>query len=610
MSRPEASKKTAKRRTAAAVRGRLSLSFLLIAILAVMVPLLGILQYRWIGQVSAAERERLRENLDIAVDRFSEDVIREFERATFAFRLDGASSEESMEPLLARAWEQWQLTALYPDMIAGIYVVGPGADEAVDRRVQRFEPEGGTLRDVATPAALASLPTRLAPTGGFRRGGSVPRLDVIAADAEGIWLPAPILGRTSFREDASAIPLEWVALRLDRDTVTSTVLPNLVESHFAMRDFRVAIFDSPTADTIVYRSDDTVSRESTQAPDASVPVFVRDAGRGGRGGPQARGGGRGRGGGGFRRGQRPGPPPLTVLGADWQLLISHRLGSLEAAVSAVRARNLAVGFGILGLLAIAGSMAVIWAERVRTLGRMQIEFAAGVSHELRTPLAVIGTAAHNLSKGVVQDPKDVREYADIVLDESRRLGSMVDQIMLFAETESGRRRYDLKPVNIAQVVEEAIDTVSTSSEPIVEIRTRVQPDTPAVLADETALRHCLQNLVSNALKYGGRNGAVRVSVEAGLDESTRSISIDVTDQGNGIDPGDRPHLFEAFYRGRDVSRTPGNGLGLHLVKKMIEGQNGSVRVSSEPGRGARFTIKLPLAPEPAREPLKAAGVTT
>ena len=155
-----------------------------------------------------------------------------------------------------------------------------------------------------------------------------------------------------------------------------------------------------------------------------------------------------------------------------------------------------------------------------------------------------------------------------------------------------------------------VETVSTPSEPTVEIRTSVPPDTPAVLADETALRHCLQNLVSNAMKHGRHDGVARVSIDAATDESGRILRIHVADQGAGIDVADRPHLFEAFYRGRHVSRTPGNGLGLHLVKKMIEGQNGSVRVSNDPGEGARFTLELPLAPEPAGEPLKAAGVTT
>ena len=299
-----------------------------------MVPLLGLLQYRWIGQVSAgAERERLQENLDISVRRFSDDVIREMERATFAFRLDGVSSEESMEALLTRAWEQWQLTARYPGMIAGVYVVEPGSEAADDRRVRQFEADTGDLTDVPTPAALIGLPTRLEFPNGFRRGGPGPRLDVMPVGAEGIWLPVPLLARRSIAAGTPAIPLEWVTLRLDSDFVTSTLLPDLVESHFATRDFRVAIFESPTADGVVYRSDETMSREAIPVPDATVSVFGREGGRPPRGGAQGRGGGggRGRGGGGFRRGFGPGAPPLTVLGANWQLVVNHRLGSLENA---------------------------------------------------------------------------------------------------------------------------------------------------------------------------------------------------------------------------------------------------------------------------------------
>src|SRR5207244_10983552 len=92
----------------------------------------------------------------------------------------------------------------------------------------------------------------------------------------------------------------------------------------------------------------------------------------------------------------------------------------------------------------------------RTLGRLQMEFAAGVSHELRTPLAVIRSAAYNLRRGIVQDKEGVEQYASIVQDEARRLSDMVDQVLLYSKPPSGRKKYNLAPVDVNEVIDRAI----------------------------------------------------------------------------------------------------------------------------------------------------------
>src|SRR5204862_7705270 len=129
----------------------------------------------------------------------------------------------------------------------------------------------------------------------------------------------------------------------------------------------------------------------------------------------------------------------------WALLVKHRAGSLERAVEQLRKRNLAISFGVLLVLGAGLITLVISSQRARTLGRLQMEFAAGVSHELRTPLAVIRSAAYNLRRGIVHDKEGVEQYASIVQEEARRLSDMVEEVLLCWEAQSGRQKYKLEP---------------------------------------------------------------------------------------------------------------------------------------------------------------------
>ena len=293
------------------------------------------------------------------------------------------------------------------------------------------------------------------------------------------------------------------------------------------------------------------------------------------------------------------------MGGSWRLAAKHRSGSLKGAVSALRQRNLVVGFGILALLGVSAGMTVVWAERVRSVGRLQMEFAAGISHELRTPLATIRTAAHNIASGVVKRPEEVREYAGIVQTEGRRLSAMVDQVIQFAQTESGRRAYDRRPVETHQVVERALAiTFSNPEEGRSKVHTHIDPNLPPVLADETALAHAVGNLVTNALKYGTTKDPV--VIDAIHDPASDQVQLSVHNKGSCIDAVDIPLLFEPFYRGSNAWGTPGSGLGLNLVRKMMEGQRGHVTVSSKPEQGTTFTLHIPVAQTNA--PKKSEGV--
>src|SRR5262249_57112934 len=165
------------------------------------------------------------------------------------------------------------------------------------------------------------------------------------------------------------------------------------------------------------------------------------------------------------RGRGPGPrniSPGSLFGEPWQLVVKHRAGSLENAVEQVRKRNLGMSFGILVVLAAGLMTLVISSQRAHTLGRLQMEFAAGVSHELRTPLAVIRSAAHNLLSGVVSDKEGIEQYAAIVQEEARRLSDMVEEVLLYSETQSGRKKYKLEPIDINEVIDRGLPKISPS----------------------------------------------------------------------------------------------------------------------------------------------------
>jgi two-component system sensor histidine kinase SenX3 len=341
----------------------------------------------------------------------------------------------------------------------------------------------------------------------------------------------------------------------------------------------------------------------------------------------------------FRRGPE-GPPSLSVLYAredrphdrdhdrdrsrlvgdlpPWYVNVQHPAGSLDAAVANARARNLLVSFGVLLLLAASMGLVLISSARARRLAAQQMEFVAGVSHELRTPLAVIRSAAENLADGIVNDEKGVRKYGSLIAGEGRRLTQMVEQVMTFAGLQAGRPGFDVRPVDVAPVIDSALVAMAPFiHERGAEITSEVPPTLPMILADAPAVTRCMENLIANALKYGGDPVRIRITARGRLrgfrdvtpGESGRTervliarrsfVEITVQDNGEGIPARDLPHIFEPFYRGADAiaKQIHGSGLGLSLVRRIMEELGGSVTVRTEAGHGSAFTLHLPVAPE-------------
>jgi signal transduction histidine kinase len=252
------------------------------------------------------------------------------------------------------------------------------------------------------------------------------------------------------------------------------------------------------------------------------------------------------------------------------------------------------------------SSAAVWAiQRNRMQNRMQLaqlqmEFVASVSHELRTPLAVIRSAADNLADGVIRDRDAMRKYGTILQHQSRNMGDLVDQILLFASTEDKTNRYVLEPVP----VEEIMNTVLTNTETVVNgagytLEVSIDPDLPPVIGDLGGISQCLQNLIGNAVKYGGDDRritmrATRVTKGYGADEELR---ISVADRGIGIDSSEIGFIFDPFYRSPRVqaAQIHGTGLGLPLARRIAESMGGRLTVVSQLNAGSTFTLHLQFA---------------
>jgi len=233
------------------------------------------------------------------------------------------------------------------------------------------------------------------------------------------------------------------------------------------------------------------------------------------------------------------------------------------------------------------------------LAKLQMDFVASVSHELRTPLAVICASAQNIADGVVEEKEQLAKYGSVIRNHSRHLTELVNQILLFASTREGRTHYVLRPLQVSQIIESVLrNTRETVEEAGFVVEVFVEPDLPGVVGDLTALAQCLQNLIANAVKYGGGHPPITLRAVLRRDHGhgKDEILISVEDRGIGIDSADLPHIFEPFYRSPRVAAAQihGTGLGLPLARSIAEAMGGKITVVSKLGAGSVFTLHLPV----------------
>jgi len=224
---------------------------------------------------------------------------------------------------------------------------------------------------------------------------------------------------------------------------------------------------------------------------------------------------------------------------------------------------------------------------------MQSDLIAEIVHELRTPLAALTAASHLLQR--TELPEDQRtKLSQTILHEVQRLNDLTTDFLELSRLESGRVHFKREPVHLGGLAQESLEVVRAQAESKeIELETEFDPSLAPVHGDRKILKQLLLNLLTNAIKYSQPGGVVTVSLRSEGDE----VLMEVRDTGRGISPEDQERLFQRFYRAVDgEDDVQGTGLGLVIAKRIAESHEGSISVESALGKGATFTVRLPVGP--------------
>jgi signal transduction histidine kinase len=603
----------------------------MIILATIVVIVLAAVQYSLSNQISEATSNRLADSLQMSMINWHLDFFRDFSEICVAMRVDPEADAHGDWNRYARRFAEWKKTTSHPELVSALYIVkvNEGLNPAVLRlnpAAQRFEvgtlsPNLSALRQelLRAPSRLTPAPPREqsseatdrefaerfysgSPLAGWRFESSIPALMRPLAEDD-----------AQYEGHGNANPngVNWIVITLDEKTVRDQLLPDLAQRYFRGTeglDYQVAVVAGEKPRHVLYSSDPRFGENEIADADGTMNIFGRLQNKA-QGSP-------------IQIFQMPSESrgPASSVGItwfpllngekgedqDWRLVLRHRRGGpLGAFIADSRRRNLAISFSVLFLLVISMAILIVTSTRAQRLAKLQMDFVTAISHELRTPLTVISSAAENLVYGVVEGKQQLEQYGTVIGSQARKLFDMVEQILLFAAIREGHQRYSLRPMEVTEVVDAALsstsDLVRTAG---FRVEQDIEQNLPRILGDPAALSQCMQNLITNALKYGTEQQWIGVKVslnEHGL--RGKEIQISVTDRGIGIDQKELPHIFEPFYRSPSVTAAQihGTGLGLPLAKSIVEAMKGRLTVKSSPGRGSTFTMHLPCLEPSARQ---------
>jgi signal transduction histidine kinase len=257
-----------------------------------------------------------------------------------------------------------------------------------------------------------------------------------------------------------------------------------------------------------------------------------------------------------------------------------------------------VGLSAVAAIAVLAAVLASYLGRQMRLTRLKNDLIATVSHELKTPLASMRVLVDTLREGRCADAKQAGEYFDLIAHENERLSRLIDNFLTFSRMERNKRAFEFTSVDVAGAVRAAVAAVGERfSPPDTRLDVDLPADLPQVRADPDALVTVLLNLLDNAWKYSGDSKAVKVRAFA----TDGGVSIEVSDNGAGMSRRAMSRIFDKFYQvDQTLSRKAGGcGLGLSIVKFILDAHGGSIDVKSLPGKGSTFTVKLPAQGERA-----------
>ncbi len=541
-------------------------------VLVVLLAALATVQYRWSTRVAAADAQRERERLDSAASLFASEFNGIAGQAATFLQNDAWTALESGERL-----------ARVPKLIGEMYYLEFPAHGAPKAR--RLTSDGlfapAPLPEWIAIPRCAGLAIEQPPA------LVVPVYNVATVESHGAN-GRRILKTFRWRADRCFVA------RIDVAYLRNALFPQLIRQSFggtAANEYEFAVVSRSRPRGALYGS--------PMRADLRKPFFSIDNSLTFPKAPLAAAPAQGR----AVLVQRMGTvatPGLTGL-ADlfgpgiWELEVAHEGVPLTAAFERTRQRDLLLSLGVESLLMASIVILVIAARRMQRLADQKMRFVAGVSHELRTPVSAIAMLARNQADGLVAGAERVKQYGELIHQQSRRLNEMVEQTLEYAGIHSGLRQPGKQQVDLRSLIEDAVDERREElARGGFEVEIALSPHLPTVLGDANLLRTAFDNLLSNAEKHASGGRWIRVSVS--FDEPGKEVRISVADRGAGIDPSDQAEIFEPFCRGRAAieAQIPGSGLGLSLVRSAAEAHRGSVTVVSGPGRGSTFTMHLPV----------------
>lgn len=619
---------------------------------------LAVLQYRWLGSVSEAEKKRLKEGLDASIENFISDFNEAFALLTNDFQIQVTNTEPDWSEQLNERFEDWKLNTMTPDLLEHVFVVRKKKERG-ETRINVFILKDGVLKaaepDEDLEDWLDSYYQNIAPDEPTQTLGNLPDFQQNSF----ISLPIKQMNMMQVTTPGTNNDIQlnlnvellddMVVLDLNDEYIKNTMIPAIAKRYFSESfedQYHVAILkdgepkefyynNSPgvgfsetafTADlsrphitSFVFLDNTTEQMDHsgfptndsfqfsfkkafTQTEDvldslvsadqiSSINVFsssssnikIRKA----------------------DSGKTVTMKQDTTINASfpglyrpdsWQIWLDFKSGSLDKFVAKTRNRNLAISFGILAVLGISVVLIVIFSQRSRDLAEQQMLFVAGVSHELRTPITVIRSAAENLKEGVVQTEERKKEYAELMLNEGRRLSDMVDQIMEFSGIQTGKRVYNFSEVDINNLMDSVLeDFKSVLAKANIQLEYSNTSKKETIYADRDAIYLSISNLLNNAIKFSGESKKIRLSVNEVQPKDTQ-VAFIVQDYGMGIPDTEKSEVFKPFFRGKRPmeNQVIGNGIGLSLVKKVAEAHGGEIRLKSEVGVGSTFILLIPI----------------